>query len=173
MSDDKKMIIRKTEEITNAVSDMKRAMDKTPEAKVEMESKISSFKKKYPDARYIEPKHRIPTKGIRCPEKDKQKDFMHEYVVGIFESAIIGSTLSFWKDGLPGDDFCMWEIPANKPIGIPRHVAKHLSENLSWKEMKPLGRDNEPQAFYEEDMVIPFTRFETKRRGTFHPINAF
>lgn len=169
----KEKIVRQVEDFSNAVQDMRNAMNKTPEAVSERQMKVTSFQKQFPDALYLEPKHRIPTKGVRNSEKDKNKDYLHEYVVGIFESQLVGSKLTLWKDGLPGDDFCMWEIPVNRPVGIPRFLAQHLSKELKWKEMLPLGRNNEPQAVYDEEMMKPFERFVEKRRGTFHPINSY
>ena len=169
----KEKIVRRMEEVTDAVSDMNRAMQATPNQKVEAQTKLDEFKKKFPDAQYLTPTARIPTSGIKVPELEKQRDYLHEYVVGVFESQMVGQFLEFFKDGLPGDDYCRWRIPVNKTIGIPRHVAQHLSKNLSWKEMKPLRGSQEPQSFEADDMMTPFSNFETKRRGTFHPINAF
>jgi len=169
----KEKIIRRTEDLAEAVNGMNEAMAKVPQGRIDAQLKITEFNKKFPDAKYVEPKHRIPTAGVKHEEWEKQRELLHEYVVGIFESQIIQGKIEFWLTGLPGDDYCLWSIPCNKPVGVPRFVGQHLSKGLSWKEMKPLGRDNEPQSFYEEDMITPFTKFETKRRGTFHPINAY
>lgn len=171
MSKDK--IIRRTEEIAEAVAGMNDAMKRAKESSEEKTLKISEFKKKFPDAIYLEPAVRIPTGGIPHPEWEKQRDYLHEYVVGVFESQLVGGALDFFLTGLPSDDYCRWKVPVNTTVGIPRFVAQHLSKNLSWKEMKPLGRGNEPQSFYEEEMMAPFGNFITKRRGTFHPINAY
>lgn len=170
---DTKKIVRRTEEIAEAVGDMNKAMENAKANREEHQCKVTEFKKKFPDATYLEPAVRIPTAGVRHPEMEKQRDYLHEYVVGIFESQMIQGHLDFFLTGLPGDDYCRWKIPVNKPIGVPRFVAQHLAKNLSWKEMKPLGRGNEPQSYYEEEMMNPFANFETKRRGTFHPINAY
>lgn len=173
MSEEKKKIIQRTVEIEEASRGIQAAMAKAKENKAETEQEISAFKKKFPDAMYIQPSARIPTGGIPHPEFEKQRDHLTEYVVGIFESQLVGQVLDFFITGLPGDDYCRWKIPVNKVVGIPRFVAQHINKGLSWKEMKPLGRDNPPQEFYEEEMMIPFSKFETKRRGTFHPINAY
>lgn len=169
----KEKIVRRTEDISNAVNEMNAAMEKTPEREVEKTSRVTEFKKKFPDATYLEPVTRIPTSGNKHQEWEKQREYLHEYVVGIFESQMIMGALDFFLTGLPGDDYCRWKIPANKTIGVPRYVAQHLAKNLCWKEMKPLGRGNEPSSFYEDEMMIPFAQFETKRRGTFHPVNAY
>lgn len=172
-SDTTKKLIRRTEDLSEAVNGMNKAMERTPESKVEAQSKISDFKKKFPDAKYIEPATKIPTGGIRHPEWEKQREYLTEYVIGVFESQLVGQQIDFFLSGLPGDDYCRWVIPVNKTIGIPRFVAKHLSTQLAWKEMRPMGRGNEPAAYYEDEMMAPFANFETKRRGTFHPINAY
>lgn len=172
-NDATKKIIRRTEEIGEAVNDMNKAMASTPEKRVDAQERISNFKKKFPDAKYIEPSVRIPTGGIRHPEWEKQREYLHEYVVGIFESQLIVGKIEFFLDGLPGDDYCKWDLPVNKPIGIPRYVAKHLNKNLCWKEMKPLGNNRDPQAFQDGLETTPFQEFETKRRGTFQPLNAY
>lgn len=172
----KEKIIRRTEEICEAVNEMNQAMTKTPERETEKRSKITEFKKKFPEALYIEPSERRPTGGVRCPEYERQNgglEYLKEYVIGVFESPMIVGTLTFDLGEIPGEDYCRWKIPVNKTIGIPRFVAKHLAKNLAWKEMKPMGRGNEPQAYYEEEMMAPFNNFEYKRRGTFHPINSY
>lgn len=165
--------VRKMQDIENAVQGMHKAMERTPDQKIDAQTKMSEFKKKFPDARYLEPATRIPTGGIKHEEFEKQREYLTEYVVGIFESQLVVGSLDFYLTGLPGDDYCLWKIPVNKAIGIPRFVAQHLNKNLNWKEMKPLGRNQEPVAFEEQDVTAPFHNFETKRRGTFHPINAY
>lgn len=170
---DKAKIVRKTEDFCDAVNDMNTAMQKTPEKEQEKLTKITEFKKKFPDALYLEPKTRIPTGGIKHPEKEKQRDYLTEYVVGVFESQMIFGKLDFFLTGLPGDDYCQWSVPVNKAVGVPRFVAQHLAKGLGWKEMKPLGRDNMPKDYYEEEMMEPFSRFEYKKRGHFHPINSY
>ncbi len=171
MSKDK--ILRRTEEIEEATRGMQAAMEKAKTSQVDAALEISEFKKKFPDAVYLQPTHRIPTGGNPHPEMEKQRAYMHEYVVGVFESQLVGGALDFYLTGLPSDDYCRWKIPVNKTIGIPRYVAKHLATKLCWKQMKPMGRGNEPQAYYEEEMMSPFANFETIRRGTFHPLTAY
>ena len=166
-------IVRRMEDVTEAVGDMNKAMNKTEDQKTETQLKIDAFKKKFPDAIYIKPATEIPTGGVRHSEMEKQREYLHEYVIGVFESQMIMGALDFFLTGLPGDPYCRWKIPVNKTIGVPRFVAKHLSTNLAWKEMKPMSRSQEPQPFSEDDMMAPFGNFESKRRGTFHPINAY
>lgn len=172
----KEKIVRRTEEIVDAVSEMREAMDHAKEAIPERQLKMSEFKKKFPDALYLEPKERRPTGGQHNPAYHKKYgslDYLLEYVVGVFESQIIFGYLEFDLGEIPGEDYCRWKIPVNKPVGVPRFVAQHLSKSLGWKEMKPLGKDNMPRDYYEEEMMEPFSKFEYKKRGHFHPLNAY
>ena len=166
-------IVRQMGDIQDAVNDMTKAMASTPERESEKNLQISEFKKKFPDAIYLTPSTKIPTGGIPHPEFEKQREYLWEYVVGIFESQMIMGKLEFFLTGLPGDDYCKWSIPANKPVGVPRFVAKHLEKGLGWKEMKPIARTQDPQAFNDEDICKPFEQFEYKKRGNFHPISAY
>lgn len=170
----KEKIVRKAEDLEQAVRGMNEAMKRAPEKEQEKQLKISEFKKKFPDARYIEPSKRIPTGGIKVEEYEKQRDFLWEYVVGVFESVLVGAKLEFWLTGLPGDDYCLWAIPVNTPVGLPRFVAKHLQSGLGWKEMQPLtSAAADPQSVYAEDIMRPFENYVYKKRGTFHPINSY
>jgi hypothetical protein len=169
----KEKIVRSMAEVENAVTGMNEAMKKTPERELERTSKINEFKKKFPEALYLEPITRISTAGTKHPEWEKQRDHLHEYVVGVFESQMINGKLEFFLTGLPGDDYCKWSIPVNKPIGVPRFVALHLSKNLGWKEMKPLTAAQGLPTFEAGDEINAFANFEFKKRGHFHPINAY
>lgn len=170
---EKQKIIRKTQDFENAVQDMQKAMDATHEELPEQINKVTEFKKKFPDAIYLEPITRIPTQGVKHPEFEKQREYLCEYVVGMLESRDIIGEIKFYLAKIPGDDYCQWRVPFNKAVGVPRFVAQHLQKAGSWKEMKPLGRDNPPQEHYEENMMTPFNKFETKKRFHFHPINSY
>lgn len=169
-------LVKRVEDLSDAVNDMHKAMANTPEVIDERKVQMTEFQKKYPDVKYIEPSMKIPTGGARCPkyhERHGSLEYLKEYVTGIFESQLVGATFTFDLGEVPGEDYCRWTIPTNKPIGLPRYVAKHLSTHLAWKEMKPLGKNQEPQAYSDDEITKPFENFETKRRGTFHPINAY
>lgn len=172
----KEKILRRTEDFCDAVNDMNSAMSKTQEREQERLCKVTEFKKKFPDALYLEPKEKRPTGGVRNEEYEKRNgglEYLLEYVVGIFESQMITGYIEFDLGEIPGQDYCRWKVPVNKAVGVPRFVAKHLAKGLGWKEMKPLGKGNEPKEYYEEEMMTPFANFEYKKRGHFHPINAY
>jgi hypothetical protein len=172
----KTKIVKQVEDLSNAVNDMHKAMETTPTKQEERKMQISEFQKKHPDVKYIEPSQRIPTGASHCPAYHKaygSLEYLLEYVTGIFESQLVGATFEFDLGTIPGEDFCRWSIPTNKPIGVPRFVAKHLGNNLAWREMKPLGNNQEPTAVADYEITKPFQNFEMKRRGTFHPLNAY
>lgn len=121
---------------------------------------------------WIEPKRTLPAVGI-LPESQK-KDHAHdwEYVRGIYENFVVaGEGVEFWLCKYAGDKDCLWLIPANKPVYIPRMVAKHLEEVQKYHKFK-----------YHVDNVSMgqassgdhgFSPFETHYRGKFRAIGAF
>ena len=67
---DKQKIVRRTEEIAEAVAGMHKAMEKSKVDTIDKQTRLSEFQKKYPDALYLEPANRIPTGGIPHPERE-------------------------------------------------------------------------------------------------------
>ena len=173
----KDKMVKRVEDLCDAVNDMNRVMQEVPSVfEEEKKVQMTAFQKKYPDAIYIEPIQKIPTGGAKCKayhDRHGSLEYLKEYVVGVFESQLVGATFSFDLAEIPGEDYCRWKIPVNKPIGIPRYVAKHLTTHLAWKEMKPIGQNQDPQAYDADEVTKPFQNFETKRRGNFYPINAY
>lgn len=170
----KEKIIRKTEEFADAVSEMNKVREMPMATSVELKAQITEAQKKDPSVKYLEPSIRIPTGGKRHPEAEKQREYMWEYVKGVYENMMVGGEgISFYLTGLPGDDYCRWDVPANKPVALPRFVAQHLSKGLQWREFKPLERNQEPHAYQENDMMKPFENMIIKKRGTFQPLSAY
>jgi hypothetical protein len=77
---------------------------------------------------YIEPVRKLKAIGT-LPEKwraKRERDW--EYVKGIFENEVCrGEPIKFTFSKWPGDPDCVWEVPANRPVYVPRMIAKHLS----------------------------------------------
>lgn len=122
--------------------------------------------------KYIEPKRSMKALG-KLPEKLKaqhSKDW--EYVKGIYENYIVsGESVSFWLCLYPGDPDCLWEIPANTPVYVPRMVAKHLEEvqkyhTFDFKE-KPI------HSWHTDQETHQFQSIGTHYRGKFRAIGAF
>jgi hypothetical protein len=124
------------------------------------------------NAIYIEPKRQLKGFGT-LPEK-LRKEHKHgwEYVKGMFENIIVnGEAITFWLSLYPGDPDCMWEIPANKPVFVPRHVANHLEKIMEYHEFSFIEK---PQTKWRPgDAIEFFAPTETKYRGKFRPIGAF
>jgi hypothetical protein len=122
--------------------------------------------------RYIEPKRRLKGFG-ELPEKLK-KEHAHawEYVKGMFENYIINTEpLTFWLSLYPGDPDCLWEIPPNVPVYIPRHVAKHLEETMKYHTFSFIEKPKEK--WKPGDSMEDFAATGTFYRGKFRAIGAF
>jgi len=124
------------------------------------------------NVQYIEPKKQIKGLGILPDSLKKEHAFMWEYVKGIFENrAIVGETLKFWLKLYPGDPDCLWEIPANRPVYVPRMVAKTIDETMIYHKFDYIQKDTSRMA--KNNFAEEFSVVETVRRGEFRPIGAF
>jgi len=130
---------------------------------------------------YIEPVRKMQAFG-KLPDKWKSKHARDwEYVKGIFENQVnpnepIKFTFCKW----PGDPDCMWSIPANVPVYVPRMVAKLLSgekdedtgiQAMQYHEFKHIEKT--PKLWQKDDFTNQFTVTGTHSRGKFRPIGAF
>jgi hypothetical protein len=167
--------VRRAEDFEEAVRGMKEAGSRQEEqVDVELTAKISTKDKREDGILYLEPAIRIPTGGNKHPEMEKQRSYLYEWVKGVYENKLIGGEgIEFFLTGLPGDDYCLWKIPANRPVALPRYVAQHLSKGLQWKEPKPLAATQEPRAYHDYEIMRPFEDVVVKKRGTFSPLNAY
>jgi hypothetical protein len=124
------------------------------------------------NAVFIEPKRQLRGFGT-LPEKLK-REHKHawEYVKGMFENIIVnGEALTFWLSLYPGDPDCLWEIPANVPVFVPRHVANHLEKIMEYHEFSMVEK---PQSKWRPgDQIEYFAPTATKYRGKFRAIGAF
>lgn len=171
----KQKAVRSMEELETAVRGLREAGSVQEEnVSVELDAKVSSKDKREAGILYLEPVTRIPTGGKKHPEIEKQREYLYEWVKGIYENKIIGGEgIDFWLGVIPGDDYCRWKVPANRPVALPRFVAQHLSKGLQWKEPKPLAPTQEPRAYYDHEIMTPFEDVIIKKRGTFSPLNAY
>lgn len=122
--------------------------------------------------RYIEPVRKLKAIGKLPAFLEKEHAYMWEYVKGMYENYdFIGETLSFFLCLYPGDPDCMWSIPANVPVYVPRMVAKHLEEcqkyhTFAYKDKRP---DQKEALDFNEEFCVDKTHY----RGKFRPIEAF
>jgi hypothetical protein len=76
----------------------------------------------------IKPKKRIGT--IQKPEPKWQKEREHAWqlVKAILENKESpGEVIEMWTHPFKGDNYDFWELPTNKPILIPRHLANDVA----------------------------------------------
>jgi len=170
-------VLRRTEEFSSAVNDMHKMHEQPGEAQVELKAQITDAQKKDPNVLYLEPVHRVRTGVQKDPKMEEKNGYLREYVTGVYENMIItGEPQDLWYNPpeLPGEDYCCWKIPANRPIAIPRFLAQHLSKNLRWKEPKPLAVNQDPTVVHQHEIDKPLSiQTITKKRGTFSPLNAY
>ncbi len=130
---------------------------------------------------YLEPIRKLPPIGV-LPEKWKKehaKDW--EYVKGIFENEVCrGEPIRFSFSKWPGDHDCVWEVPSNRPVYLPRMIAKHLSgevdESTGMKAMEYHSFDHiqkQPQIWQKDDFTHQFSVTGTFSRGKFRALGAF
>lgn len=122
--------------------------------------------------KYIEPTRKLPPLG-KLPECEKAKHSSDwEYVKGIYENYdFIGETLSFFLCLYPGDPDCLWQIPSNVPVFVPRMVARHLEECQQFHTFK--YEQKPTQQIQALDFDSEFTVEQTHYRGKFRAIGAF
>jgi hypothetical protein len=114
------------ENIKGLVSD-RDSMRVVPET--EPQTKLSSREVKNADAPYIKPIRSINSKE---PFDEKQREAHKkawEYIKCVFENhEIIGEEISTWTKRFPGDPAHFWKVPVNKPVYVPRLLAKQISQ---------------------------------------------
>lgn len=126
---------------------------------------------------FIEPKRQFKA-FTAVPEKFRRAhEHAWEYVKGIYENYVInGEPIEFWYNGdLPGQPDCLWSIPCNKPVYIPRFLAKHLEECQKYHSFSNVDGNSEPRAVasHEVESMRWFAATGTHFRGRFRAIGAF
>jgi len=121
---------------------------------------------------YIEPKKSLKGFGTLPEKLKKEHKYMWEYVKGIYENYIVnGEPITFWLSLYPGDPDLLWEIPPNRPVYVPRHVAKHLEEVMKYHTFSYVEK---PQDKWRPgDNMEYFAPTGTHYRGKFRAIGAF
>lgn len=164
-----KEVAQKTDMSELTVDKINEFPDKEPEIQTQLTSRELADSM---GLLYIEPTRKLSAFG-KLPEKQKAdhaRDW--EYVKGIYENVEnIGEILEFWYCKYPGDPDCLWRIPSNKPVFVPRMIAKHLEEVQKYHRFDYINR-NEPQMQHGE-FDSTFKVVDTMYRGKFRPIEAF
>jgi hypothetical protein len=81
---------------------------------------------------YVEPKTKIPPISKLDPKFREKRDRDWEYIKGTYYHENVNGRAStepmrFWFQKWPGDPYCQWEVPAGKPVYVPRMIARHLA----------------------------------------------
>ena len=130
---------------------------------------------------YIEPIRKFLPFGT-LPEKWKKfRDHDWEYVKGVFENEVSrGEPIKFTFCKWPGDPDCTWEVPSNRPVYVPRMIAKLLSgekdEHTGMQAMQYHSFNHiekTPQIWQKDDFTHQFVVTGTHTRGKFRAIGAF
>lgn len=147
-----------------------------PQIKISMKELAKSE-----NVQYIEPLRKLQPFGC-LPEKWK-KLHAHdwEYVKGIFENEVSrGEPIRFTFSKWPGDPDCIWEVPSNVPVYVPRMIAKHLSgekdEITGMQAMQYHNFEHIQKAdsqLRKDDFMQQFAVTGTISRGKFRAIGAF
>jgi hypothetical protein len=125
---------------------------------------------------YIEPKKTLPAFGTLNPKQEREHAYDWEYVKGIFENPIISrESVKFWYSKYPGDKDCLWEIPPNRPVFVPRMIAKHLEGVMQYHTFSEVGINSDPPVCGsgEIECMDWFKPTGTHFRGKFRAIGSF
>jgi hypothetical protein len=103
--------------------------DRTKDVETEPQTKLSTKEAKYADALYIKPARSIASKEKFNEQYRKAWEHDWEYVKCVVENnEIVGEKIETWTKRYAGDPAHFWILPSNKPIYIPRLLAKQISQ---------------------------------------------
>lgn len=116
------------EAFDNSVKEMTNdRLSSAPKEDSEMQTQMSSKDLGKSKDVYLKPKRTISSKEKFNEKFRKDWEFDKEYVQFIAENKeIIGETISLWTKpyaGLPAEE---WDVPTNKPVWGPRHLAEQI-----------------------------------------------
>ena len=148
-------------------------IEDTPDKEPEIQTKLTH--REMADelgVRYIEPKRKLGILGELPSNLEKQRARDWEYVKGIYENIdCIGEAVEFWYVLYPGDPDCLWSIPSNVPVFVPRFIAKHLEDVQKYHRFDYKNKNS--AALQHGEFEDTFESVETVYRGKFRPIEAF
>lgn len=152
------------------------SVDKINETKVVEPAPITELTSKQrasnEGVQYIEPLRKLKSFGI-LPEKLRAEHKRGwEYVKGILENFEVNTEpVRFWFSWYPGDADSLWEVPCNKPVYVPRIIAKHLESVSKYHTFGYVEKAS--QAWRADDFTHNFAAVGVHYRSKFRPIEAF
>jgi hypothetical protein len=175
MAKDKEELVKQTIEQQKALDSL--TVDKIAETVVvepEIQTKITMKELAASEGiPYIEPKRRLTGPLGKLPDKLKQEHARAwEYVKGIYENfECPGDSIKFSLSLYPGDSDYLWEVPANRPVYVPRMVANHLESCQMYHKFAYI--DMASNQLGPGGHMQNFAPTQTTYRGKFRPIGAF
>lgn len=129
-------------------------MNAAPKEDVEPQTKLSQKELDRSKDIYLKPKKSI---SVSSKEKfnetfRKEWEFSKEYVCFVAENnEIIGESIEIWTKPFAGVPAEYWEVPVNKPVYGPRHLAEQIKRcayhRLSTREDKIVTADGMGQYY--------------------------
>jgi hypothetical protein len=105
-------------------------MNVAPKFELEPQTKIAQSDLVKMKDIYLKPIRSVPSKEKFNERFREDYNFSTEYVNFIAENKeIIGETLEFWTKPFPGMPAQFWNVPVNKPVWAPRHVAEKIKKS--------------------------------------------
>lgn len=103
--------------------------DRSKDNEHDAQVKLSTKEGQLADAPYIKPVRSVATKEPFNEKYRKAWEYGWQYVKCVVENnEIKGEGVEVWTKKFAGDPAHFWKVPCNKPIYIPRLLAKQLSE---------------------------------------------
>lgn len=104
------------------------AMQDAPLHETEAQTQMSKREIEAYDAPLIKPTRSMPSSGKSLEKEKKMREDGWKYIKVIAENnEVNGEMIEFWLKKFAGDPVNFWQVPVNKPVYLPRHVAEHLS----------------------------------------------
>lgn len=111
-------------------------MNKAPLKETEQQTELSKREAKKMDAPILKPLRTMSSVDKPNPQFEKQRQRDKEYVKVVVENnEMRGEPVELWVKEWPGDPATLWTIPVNKPVMVPREVARSLSK-CKYHELK-------------------------------------
>jgi hypothetical protein len=144
-------------------------VNEAPKEESEPQTKLSQREVAKINALFIKPKRTISSKEKFNDVHRSDYNYAMERVNFIAENnEIIGETIDMWTKPFPGMPAEEWEIPTNKPVNAPRHVADQIKRATYHRlvmQDKPVSADH--SGTYLGTMIAD----TTKQRLDAHPVS--
>jgi hypothetical protein len=127
-------------------------MNMAPKEEKEQQTKLSKSEIEKSKDIYLKPSRSISSKENFNEKFRADYNFSTEYVNFIAENKeIIGEDIPLWTKPFPGMPAEYWNVPVNKPIWAPRHLAEQIKKStyhrLVMKD-SPTGMDQSGNQYY-------------------------